>query len=404
MSYPSFIDNSTFYHLDSSLNSEEQLLGLAENIKKVYSLSSKQYETFEELIGNYLKAGIEIFQMQTGIVSHITEDKNYIVKDVVTDLEVIHRGDVYELEGTYCREVYESQETLGFPAIGKMPDLKNHPIYINLKLEAYISAPIFVREKLYGTLNFTSLQARKYGFSEHEHDLISMMAQAIGNFLLLQEDQDNLEKLNFRMKELVGHVSHDLRNPIGGILGISDMALSRSMDREKLEGILKVIKDEAQRSLELVNTILDAAALGTGKISMSKSSFDMSTLVQQSIQTFQPLIEDKALVLELNVTDDMKVFADENRIRQLLSNLLSNAFKFADNQSVVEVSFVTKDDKLHCEISNSKEDSGNLTDEKLYKSFGYGLDIVREVLKQHGSELGFKDGNRYKVFFDLPLS
>ena len=120
--------------------------------------------------------------MQTGIVSHITDDKDYIIKDVISPLDVIHPDDVYPLEGTYCREVYKSHKTLGFPHVGEMHELKEHPVYVNLRLEAYISAPIYVHDTIYGTLNFTSTEPRTYGFSEHEHDLISMMAQSIGNF------------------------------------------------------------------------------------------------------------------------------------------------------------------------------------------------------------------------------
>ncbi|MDX1296337.1 MAG: histidine kinase, partial [Sulfurimonadaceae bacterium] len=152
MQYPDFVDNDTYFRLDRSTSEHEQLTAMTNNLKKVHNLTTRHYDDFEELIAAYLRAGIDIFQMQTGIVSHINEEKQYIIKDVVTPLvEILHKNDVFELDGTYCREVAKSGRTLGFPHVGEMEALNSHPVYQNLKLESYISAPIYVRDTLYGT-------------------------------------------------------------------------------------------------------------------------------------------------------------------------------------------------------------------------------------------------------------
>lgn len=402
MQYPSFVENTSFYNMDHSKSSEEQLIGLSENIKKVHRLTTSVYNSFEELIESYLQAGTEIFQMQTGIVSNITDDKDYIVKAVVTNLDVINKGDVFELEGTYCREVAKTSQTICFPHVGKIEELQHHPVYENLKLEAYISAPIFVRDVLYGTLNFTSLNPRLYGFSQQEHDLISMMAQAIGTFILLQEKEESLKKLNFRMKELVGHVAHDLRNPVGAILSLSDMMLKLDLGAEKTQLMLQGINEEAKRSLELVNTILDESALGTGKITMHKSDFDYGPLLNKTIQTLNPLIEKRHISLDLKLDDKQNIYGDEKRIQQLFSNLLVNAIKYSKNDATITFKTEPIDDALRFTISNTKGDEKTDFDSSLYKSIGYGLDIVKEVLKQHESELCVLDDELYAVSFELP--
>jgi len=404
MKYPDFINNSTFYHLDKSQEPLMQTLALAENIKRVHLLTAKHYDNFETLITDYLHSGIEIFQMQTGIVSHITDGQKYIVKDVVTDLEVIQPGDEYELEGTYCREVYLSQKTLGFPCVANIKELKDHPVYVNLKLEAYLSAPIFVNDELYGTLNFTSVTPREYGFSEHEHDLISMMASSIGNFILLQEKEEKLKKLNFRMKELVGHVSHDLRGPIGSIHGLSEIALSHTIDKEKVQEIFSSIYDESTKSLELVNVILDQAALGTGKISLNKTHFEVLPFLQQSLKNFSHLVDEKELHVQSIVDTDLQLYADKARLLQVFSNLLVNAFKYAKKGSEVELKLTKDEERIHCSISNFKGDVQPELKKSVYKSVGYGLDIVADVLKLHESKMKVdEDETRYCVSFDLGL-
>ncbi len=404
MHYPDFVNNSTFYHMDSSRSDAEQLLGLAENIKRVHALTSTHYDDFGKLINDYLRSGIEIFQMQTGIVSHITDDLKYIVKDVQTPLEVIQKGDVYELEGTYCREVYETRRTLGFPHVGRIKELQHHPVYENLKLESYISAPIFVQEKLYGTLNFTSLIPREHGFSEHEQDLISMMAQSIGNFILLQEKEEHLKHLNFRMKELVGHVVHDLRNPIGSMLSLADLSVKLNFDEAKMRHSLENIRDVAENSLELVNTILDEAALGTGKVVMEKAFFNLAPTIKETVKNFQFLIEKRHLSVDLHLFEGLDIYGDKRRIHQLFNNLLANAFKYAKHDTSVMIRCEKEADRVVCRIENVKGEKDRTLDQQLFRSVGYGLDIVQEVLRQHDSRLEIKEeSDHYRVSFSLPI-
>lgn len=195
MQYPAFIENEEYFQLDDSKSYHEQLIALTNNIKRLHQLSIMQFDSFEILMQSYLKSGIEIFQMSTGIVSNIVDGKDYIVKDIVSNIKAIRTGDVFELEGTYCKEVVKSKKILGFPHVGTMKEFQSHPAYVNLKLESYLSAPIFVRDVLYGTLNFSSTTPRQNGFSEHEHDLISMMADSIGNYILLKQKRRALERL-----------------------------------------------------------------------------------------------------------------------------------------------------------------------------------------------------------------
>ncbi|WP_373001031.1 histidine kinase dimerization/phospho-acceptor domain-containing protein [Sulfurimonas sp.] len=403
MQYPKFVNNSKFYHMDSSKSDLEQLIAIAENLKAVHLLTAKHYDSFEKLIADYLKSGIEIFQMQTGIVSHISEDKKYTIKDVVTDLEVIHPGDEYELEGTYCREVYQTGETIGFPRVADIKELKDHPVYVNLKLEAYLSAPIFVNDELYGTLNFTSLIPREYGFSEHENDLISMMAVSIGNFILLQENEEKLKKKNLRINELIGYVAHDLRNPLGSINGLSKLALSRELSTEKSRSFFQSIEEASSKSLELVNTVLNQVALGSGKITIQKSSFNLLDFVNNILDSFSLLIQEKKLNVIVDIDKDLIVYSDKARISQVFDNLLINAFKYSASESDIEVNCNKKESRISCYIANVKGNNDvDTMDVNIYKSIGFGLNIVEDILQLHDTELIIEqDEQKYSAYFDL---
>ena len=345
MQHPAFVDNETFYQLDKSKSGMEQLIGMTENLKKIHQLADCNYGSFEDMIASYLNAGIEIFQMETGIVSHITGDKQYIVKDVISPLTVIKAGAVYDLNDTYCREVYKTKRVIGLPHVGEINEMQGHPVYQSLKLEAYLSAPIYVQGKLYGTLNFTSTAEREYGFSEHEVDLISLMANSIGNFILLQEKESSLVRLNKRMTELVGYVSHDLRNPLGVIGNLAQIVSNVDIDSERREQLLSRIKTNADRCLELVNAILDIAALGAGKIALEKAPFNIVKTVEESLGNYEALATEHSIEVSKEMPKNLIFVGDEARLLQAFNNLINNAIKYAPAHSKIEITCIEEENK-----------------------------------------------------------
>lgn len=409
MKYPEFVENKTFSSLDKSKSELEQLFGMSEDLKKIHLLTSKSYNNFEELIAHYLKAGIDIFQMETGIVSHIIDDKDYIVKDVISPLDVFGPGDVFELEGTYCREVHKTEKVIGFPQVGLIEEMKGHPVYQNLKLESYISAPIFVRDTLYGTLNFTSRKPRRYGFSEHEHDLIALMANSIGNFILLQEKEKSLLQLNDRLKTFVGYVAHDLRNPLGIVSNLAQIAVSTEQSEEEKLNLFNKIHTNADRCLEMVNAILELAALGTGKITINPQSFLINQSLNHAIENYTSLAKDRSISIKVDIPAELKLVGDESRLLQMFNNLLGNAIKYSVNGKQIDIAYLgTEEDRANIAISNTYNVE-NLENEslnnELYKSIGFGLDIAREILNLHGSNLEIihEDG-LFAVKISLPVS
>ncbi|WNO08417.1 GAF domain-containing sensor histidine kinase [Teredinibacter sp. KSP-S5-2] len=385
MDYPEFIKNTSFYALDVSRSAEDQLKGVVENVKKIHQLTNTPFSSFEDLIHKYIAAGLSIFKMETGIVSCIQENI-YQVKAVVSPLDAIHAGSEFQLEDTYCREVYETRTVIGFSEIGCHAEMCKHPVYLNLKLEAYLSAPIWVGDELYGTLNFTSTKAREHGFSEHERDLIEMMAGSIGTYLLLQSKEERLIELNKRLKIFVGYVSHDLRNPLGFIKSAAAMGRKRikSEEHDGSGKFFRKIEESADISLELVSTILDFAALGTGKIVPEIKAFNLSALIRQSMHFFQPLLDEKKCEVDLIIPDDGPCLAmgDENRLLQVFMNLFNNASKYCDESSRIQCSVSQDNDIYSIKITN-KIKMHNRYDSDPKASTGFGLTIVQEILQAH---------------------
>jgi len=71
MYYPKFIKNDKFFNIDDSVPEMEQLMNIADNLKQLHTLTAQHFDSFEKLIYQYLQSGLEIFQLETGVVSNI---------------------------------------------------------------------------------------------------------------------------------------------------------------------------------------------------------------------------------------------------------------------------------------------------------------------------------------------
>jgi ABC-type nitrate/sulfonate/bicarbonate transport system substrate-binding protein len=206
---------------------------------------------------------------------------------------------------------------------------------------------------------------------------------------------------NTRLKKLVGFVAHDLRNPIGAIMSLSTLA-QKPHNSEKLPILLQQIYDSAEKSLELVTAALESSALGTGKFELNKSNFNFYHLVKQSAQSYSMLMQDKAVTLEIAMEQSLSVFADQNRMLQVLDNIILNAVKYALDNSTIVIAAELKDNKIEFECSNQINTQNQSEDDELYKSYGFGLEIVREILNLHHANLTHQViTDRFVVAFQL---
>jgi len=397
MKYPKFVNDETFYSLHDGLKEVDLLKQFASNLKTIHNLTTKHYQDFDSLIKEYLIAGSRIFNLEFGIVSNINGEE-YLVCDAVSPENVLEPGAIFELEGTYCREVIYTKRVIGFPHVGSIEEMKGHPVYINMKLESYISAPIFKGSEIFGTLNFSSTRIRRNGFSEYERELISMMANAIGSFLLLKDREEKLASANTRIKKLTGFVAHDLRTPLGNIVGLA--ALIPDLDKSEAGEMSKEIIKISSESMEMVQTILESAILGEGSLQLEKGLGLLGEEFKKSLNHHSTAIE--AAKINFDIQDDRtQVSFDEKRMSQVFNNLVGNCCKYTKSGTTVEVDISKQGEFVFFKMSSIINNENKQGDENfLMRSYGLGNEIIDQVLKLHSSQLQIEnDGERYIASF-----
>lgn len=216
------------------------------------------------------------------------------------------------------------------------------------------------------------------------------------------------DTLNYMAEELIkkeqlknnfiSSISHELRTPLTSIKGWAITLNSGEVDKKLLEDGLNIIEKESDRLSNLVEELLDFSRYVSGRITIEKDEMSLIDSINQIGKQLKPRAKAKNLEFIVSYDSDLpNIIADENRIKQVLINLLDNAFKFTDEGGKVSLSASKNgnyvDIKVQDNGSGIYEEDLPYIKEKFYKgknsksNTGLGLSICDEIVKLHGGSM-----------------
>ena len=224
-------------------------------------------------------------------------------------------------------------------------------------------------------------------------------------------------------EKLMLTITHDIKAPLGAVLGYADLLAPLLTDRRQREYLAR-IGASSDHLLRLVNDLLDFHRLEAGKMDVQEEPFDPRKLFEDIVGVFEPQAVRKGLALALNADGELpvRVTGDAVRIRQILSNLLSNAIKFTDRGSVavdVSVRGTTEAGRkaLRFAVADTGKGIGDEERERIFREFvrlpsaqgiegfGLGLSIARRLVGLLGGTMALQSrpgaGSRFEV--SLPV-
>ncbi|PAU72599.1 sensor histidine kinase [Vreelandella alkaliphila] len=227
----------------------------------------------------------------------------------------------------------------------------------------------------------------------------------------LRSANEQLRELDRLKDEFVAMVSHELRTPLTSIRAFAEILRdSDQLPDEKRQHFLGVIVHESQRLSRLIEEILDLARLESGRLTLHPAPLDLAALARQSIDAVARLHEDRGITLDISLAaDPAMVVGDQDRLEQVIINLLDNASKFADRQQP-QVRLALYRHRNHFRLSVEDNGPGISADERerVFEKFhqiqqsgetprgrpkgsGLGLPISRGIIAHLGGRLWVED-------------
>ncbi|MFY9224048.1 MAG: ATP-binding protein [Blastocatellia bacterium] len=166
---------------------------------------------------------------------------------------------------------------------------------------------------------------------------------------LLSQTHKAEQEANKTKSQFLANMSHEIRTPLNGIIAISQLLISSSLNKEQ-EELIEIVRTSGNNLLVIINEILDFSKIEAGKLELEFIGCDVREIIQQSIQLLALQAKDKGLKLDYSINKDTRTFliSDVTRLQQILVNLISNAVKFTNKGEVsISLSNTKKTDKIY---------------------------------------------------------
>jgi len=246
------------------------------------------------------------------------------------------------------------------------------------------------------------------------------------NLTKLKKYEEEIIKIKAKKEATMGDflpiLVHELRSPISVIRGAADLLMKEAngLSADQIHTLLNQIKSSSNTLLDLVGNILDVSKMESGRFEINKSFNNIGTDLKEECSYFEPLAKIKNLTINCSIDENIMNFSfDAERVKQVLSNLISNAIKFSPDGGIITVE--SKKVDSYCQVSVSDVGVGIKDVEKplLFQKFyqasnqngikrgtGLGLFISKGIIEAHGGKIWVENnspkGSRF--IFTLPMN
>lgn len=319
-----------------------------------------------------------------------------------------------------------AEEMLGYPE-REVLGTHYHDIPYQNEIPALIDLCFKRHERVSDDITVYYPQERILEFS------LSPMDEPGGRFgvVIVMHDITAIRRLERMRSEFVSNVSHELRTPITAVRGFAETLLSGAMnDKDTAFSFLTIIYEESNRLGRLIEETLDLSQIESKQTSMKFVPVELDGLVRQTLETVRSAADKRRIQLEYDAVSELFIEADEDRLRQILLNLLSNAINYTLDGGRVKltIKLISGDDNSAASIENDRvqiriQDTGIGIPKKdlprIFERFyrvdkarsrssggtGLGLSIVKHLVEMHHGSIRVESmvGVGSTFIIELPL-
>jgi signal transduction histidine kinase len=300
-----------------------------------------------------------------------------------------------------------------------MPPAQDHP--------AYLAAPILHSDKPIGVIvvagHIPSEQkaVRTEPFPESAQQFLARLAGRAANAIENARLYLAVQETNQAKSKFVSLVTHELRVPMTSIKGYTDLIRQGAVGpvSEQQTHFLNIIRNNVDRMSTLVSELSDISRIEAGRLNLEQAFIYLPGYIEEAVENLRPRLEEKKQVITTSIPENLpRVYADPIRVVQILTNLLSNAWKYTPAEGRIMIRATTSKDAVKVEVQDngfgiSLEDQVMLFSQffrsedpsvREQQGWGLGLSITKRLVEMMGGEIGFisrlKEGSSF--WFTLP--
>lgn len=353
---------------------------------------------------------------------YLIANKQYMDLFHLKEEEIIGKSDFDIFEKNFAekfsmndKDVVAKKQALTYEETAPLDDGEH--TYISVKFPLYDAD-----DNIYATCGIsTDITERK----QQENRQLEFLKQIEQSNKDLQIARKKAEEANIAKSAFLANMSHEIRTPLNGVIGMTSLLMNTELE-EKQEKYVNRINLSGKVLLEIINDILDFSKIEAGELKLEEIPCNFETLVNEVGDMMQPKAEEKGLSLKINYDEKApkELVGDPTRIRQVMTNLTSNAIKFTEKGSVsINVSCIKESNKeavMRVEVKDSgigipsekklhvfeKFSQADVSTTRKFGGTGLGLAICKQLIEIMKGSIGCDsvEGEGSTFWFEIPLS
>ena len=387
--------------------------------------------SFFEINLNIDKTGETIFKKLSNIIEfdeafiYFTNPESLQLKYSYKSHNNYKTDTIFNITAKSKKRIFEKNGEI----IKNNDDLLNTVGLGELNKKSYIMSKLSIKSTIFGII---LLAKKEHNFYSNEDLIVLNSASSILSYILKDLELSNVFKIQLKAlkdgiiekqeayktikeqnekileadrvkNEFLANISHELRTPLNSILGFSEILGTQIYGKlnNKQEEYVSDIKVSATHLLGMINEILDMSKIEAHAMKISKSIFPVSRAIDEVCNIVYPLAAKKHININKNFSEDFEIFADYQKIQQILYNLMSNAIKYSPENNTVDITAVLGKNNFKIAV----HDNGIGIDPKYHgkifakfvqldsaytkkeSSTGLGLTITKELVELHEGKI-----------------
>lgn len=383
-------------------------------LRKLYELGI--LDTLEEQAYDDLtRLAAEICNTPIALVSLVDRDRQWFKSHHGLDAKETPRDVAFCAHAILNNDVFIVEDPSKDERFQDNPLVTGEP-HVNF----YAGAPLIMSDNnRLGTLCVIANEART--ITNDQKDALEALARQVVSQLELRLKVKELETLDHAKDEFISMVSHELRTPLTAIYGSLSLLVNNKAGglTDKQQNMVEISHRNTERLLSLVNDILDIAKLESGRFDLNIEELNIGELLEKSIELNEQYCKgcETNITLNLSGHKDIMISGDEQRILQVMSNLISNAAKFTHDSDTIEINLDIDNDYATVDVTDHGPGISINQQDLLFTKFkqldgqvnnklpgsGLGLNISKNIIElQHGT-MSFESTPNIKTTFSFKL-